>query len=216
MAGRVLGAITVAATSGLALLALAIPASAHTPSSKAECVAGKAVLSVKLGAYAKRDNTIVVKDGEAELVNTSFGENYEKSWTRAGDVAHTFTIAVKASDGNQYNYSKTLKVEACVKPTAPSSSTTTTTTTTTTVETTPPSSTSASAPPTEVTTTTVVSSSETVPVTTTPTPVGGGGGEAQPPLASTGASPGWLLLSGLGLVGAGAGAVFFVRRKRTA
>lgn len=211
MAGRVLGAITVAATSGLALLALAIPASAHTPSSKAECVDGKAVLSVKLGAYAKRDNTIVVKDGETELVKTSFGENYEKSWTRAGDVAHTFTIAVKASDGDKFNYSKTLTVEACVKPTAPPS-----TTTTVSKPSTPPSSTE-SAPPssTEVTTSTVESSSETVPVTTTsPVGAGGGEGEATPPLASTGASPGWLLLSGLGLVGAGAVAMVVVRRKR--
>src|SRR4051812_47858656 len=109
MARRVLGAITVAATAGLALMALAIPASAHTPTSKAECVGDKTVVSVKLAAYAHNGNTIVVKDGDAELVNTSFGDSYEKSWTRAGDVAHTFTIAVKASDGNQYNYSKTLK-----------------------------------------------------------------------------------------------------------
>jgi LPXTG-motif cell wall-anchored protein len=212
MAGRVLGAITVAATSGLALLALAIPASAHTPSSKAECVDGKAVLSVKLGAYAKRDNTIVVKDGETELVKTSFGENYEKSWTRAGDVAHTFTIAVKASDGDKFNYSKTLTVEACVKPTTPPSTTTTVSKPST------PASTTESAPPssTEVTTSTTESSSETVPVTTT-SPVGAGGGEGEatpPPLASTGASPGWLLLSGLGLVGAGAAAMVVVRRKR--
>lgn len=213
MAGRVLGAITVAATSGLALLALAIPASAHTPSSKAECVDGKAVLSVKLGAYAKRDNTIVVKDGETELVKTSFGENYEKSWTRAGDVAHTFTIAVKASDGDKFNYSKTLTVEACVKPTTPPSTTTTTVSKPST-----PASTTESAPPssTEVTTSTTESSSETVPVTTT-SPVGAGGGEGEatpPPLAATGASPAWLLLSGLGLVGAGAVAMVVVRRKR--
>ncbi|HWO59055.1 MAG TPA: LPXTG cell wall anchor domain-containing protein [Umezawaea sp.] len=218
MAGRVLGAITVAATSGLALVALALPASAHTPSSKAECVKDKAVVSVKLTQYARNGNTIVVKDGSTELVNTSFGESYEKSWTTAGDVAHTFTITVKASDGDKYNYSKTHRVEACVKPTSSSSTTTTTTTTTTSSssESTPPSSTSESTPPTEVTTTTVSSSSETVPVTTTTTPVAGGGGEAQPPLASTGASPGWALLAGLGLVGAGAGAVFVVRRKRAA
>jgi len=207
MAGRVLGAITVAATSGLTLLALAIPASAHTPTAKAECVADKSVVSVKLASYARNGNTIVVKDGEAELVNTSFGESYEKNWSRAGDVAHTYTITVKASDGNQYNYSKTLKTEACVKPTAPSSSTTTTTT-----ESKPSTPSSETAPPSS---SEVTSSSETVPVTTT-TPVAGGGGEAQPPLASTGASPGWLLLSGLGLVGAGAVAMVLVRRKRAA
>ncbi|PRY34086.1 LPXTG cell wall anchor domain-containing protein [Umezawaea tangerina] len=208
MPGRVLGAITVTATAGLTLLALAIPASAHTPTSKAECVADKAVVSVKLASYARNGNTVVVKDGETELVNTSFGDNYEKSWTRAGDVAHTFTIAVKASDGNQYNYSKTLKVEACVKPTAPST-TTTVSKPSTPAESTPPS--------TEVTTSTTESSSETVPVTsTTPVGSGGGEGEATPPLASTGASPGWLLLSGLGLVGAGAAALVVVRRKRAA
>jgi hypothetical protein len=211
MAGRVLGAITVAATSGLTLLALAIPASAHTPTAKAECVGDKSVVSVKLASYARSGNTVVVKDGEAEVANASFGENYEKSWSRAGDVAHTYTITVKASDGNQYNYSKTLKTEACVKPTAPSSSIVTTTT-----ETKPSVPASETAPPstTEVSTS-VESSSEAVPVTTT-TPVAGGGGEAQPPLASTGVSPGWLLLSGLGLVGAGAVAMVLVRRKRAA
>ncbi|WNV83452.1 LPXTG cell wall anchor domain-containing protein [Umezawaea sp. Da 62-37] len=211
MAGRVLGAITVTATAGLALLALAIPASAHTPTAKAECVADKAVVSVKLASYARSGNTIVVKDGQTELVSTSFGDNYEKSWTLPGDVAHTFTIAVKASDGDQNNFSKTLKTEACVKPTAPSSSTSASKPSTpATSESAPPS--SVEVPP------SVPASSEPAPTTTTTSPAGAGGGEgeATPPLAATGASPGWLLLSGLGLVGAGAVAMVVVRRKRAA
>ncbi|MET1074665.1 MAG: LPXTG cell wall anchor domain-containing protein [Umezawaea sp.] len=210
MAGKFLGAITVAAASGLTLLALASPASAHTPTSKAECVGDKTVVSVKLASYARSGNTIVVKDGEAELVNTSFGDNYEKSWTVPGDVAHTVTIAVKASDGDKNNYAKTLKTEACVKPTAPSSSTSASKPSTpATSESAPPS--SAVVPP------SVTDSSEPAPTTTTsPAGAGGGEGEATPPLASTGASPGWLLLSGLGLVGAGAVAMVVVRRKRAA
>jgi LPXTG-motif cell wall-anchored protein len=204
MARRVLGAITVTATAGLALIALAIPASAHTPTSKAECVADKAVVSVKLAYYAQNGNKIVVKDGGTELVNTSFGSSYEHSWTLPGDVAHTFTIAVKASDGDRFNYSKTLDAPACVKPPTTTTKPSVPSSTPSTPQSTPPSS--------------DVSTPESTPETTTVTttaPVGGGGGEATPPpLASTGASPGWLLLSGLGLVGAGAVAMVVVRRKR--
>jgi LPXTG-motif cell wall-anchored protein len=213
MARRVLGAITVTATAGLALIALAIPASAHTPTSKAECVADKAVVSVKLASYARNGNTIVVKDGGTELVNASFGSSYEKSWTLPGDVAHTFTIAVKASDGDRFNYSKKLDVPACVKPTPPTS-----TTTKPSVPSTPPSTTTPpppSIPPSSEVSTPPASTPESTTVTTTTAPVGGGGGEATPPpLAATGASPGWLVLSGLGLVGAGAVALVVVRRKR--
>ncbi|MEO6087551.1 MAG: LPXTG cell wall anchor domain-containing protein [Umezawaea sp.] len=202
MARRVLGAITATATAGLALMAFAMPASAHTPTSGAKCVVDKAVLSVKLAYYAQNGNKIVVKDGGTELVNTSFGSSYEKSWTLPGDVDHTFTIDVKASDGATHNYSKTHTVKACVTPP--------TTTTKPSVPSTPPSTTTPpSTPPSSD-----VSTPESTPETTTTAPVGAGGAEATPPLAATGASPGWLLLSGLGLVGAGAVALVVVRRKR--
>ncbi|MFD0203692.1 MULTISPECIES: thioester domain-containing protein [Saccharothrix] len=67
---------------------------------------------------------------------------------------------------------------------------------------------------TEATTTTVPTTTTTeAPTTTTTTAVAGGGGDD---LADTGASIFVPLLIGLGLLGAGAGALLFVRRKRTA
>jgi LPXTG-motif cell wall-anchored protein len=56
----------------------------------------------------------------------------------------------------------------------------------------------------------VPSSSEVPPSST---PAAPGGSAPEPPLAATGASPMWLLLSGLGLVGAGAGTLLFLRRR---
>lgn len=204
MASRVLGAFVVAGTAALATLAMATPASAHTPVSSADCVKDKAVLSVLLTQYAGGNkNTVLIKDGDTVLVDEKFSESYaekfdkkENKWVPKtfeadGTVAHTFTIVVKASDtkpGKSYDYSKTHTVQACVqappKPEQPK-------------------------PPVETTTTTEAPSSSVTP----PAP---GGSTPEPPLAATGASPMWLLLSGLGLVGAGAGTLLFLRRRRSA
>jgi LPXTG-motif cell wall-anchored protein len=190
MAGRVLGAIAVAATAGLTVLALAIPASAHTPDVKAKCVKDEAVLTVNLSAYASKGNKITVLDGDTELLQEEFGKSFEKTFKASGTVEHTFTVTVKASDGDKYDFKKTLKTEKCVKeqpPTKPQ----------------PPVSSSSEVPPTTTTT-------EAPPAA----PPAGGSGQAEPPLAATGASTTWTLLAGLGLVGAGAAALILVRRKR--
>ncbi|MEV6237197.1 LPXTG cell wall anchor domain-containing protein [Lentzea sp. NPDC051838] len=205
MASRVLGALAVTATAALATLAMAAPASAHTPVSSADCVKDKAVLSVLLTQYAGGNkNTVLIKDGETVLVDEKFSENYgvkvdgkwkPKTFEADGTIDHTFTIEVKASDtkpgGKNYDYSKTHTVKKCV--------------------TTPPSESTKPSEPTKppVQTTTEAPSSSVTP----PAP---GGSTPEPPLAATGASPMWLLLSGLGLVGAGAGTLLFLRRRRSA
>lgn len=216
MASRVLGAFAVAATATLASLALATPASAHTPVSSAECVKDKAVLKVKLTQYAGGNkNTVLIKDGDTVLADEKFGQSWgEKKFELDGTVGHTFTIKVTAWDGAQFNYNKTHKTPPCVTPTTtkPSETTTTTTppveTTTTTVETTtvsePPATTSVPEEP---------SSSEAPSTTPAPAP---GGSTPDEPLASTGAAPLVMLLSGVGLVGAGAGTLLFLRRRRSA
>ena len=203
MASRVLGALAVTATAALASLALATPASAHTPVSSAECVKDKAVLKVKLTQYAGGDkNTVLIKDGDKVLADEKFGQNWgEKKFEADGTVKHTFTIKVTASDGSKYNYEKTHETPACVKQTPPTKPSETKPSET------KPSQPTSSAPE-------APSSSVAVPPSTTP--VAPAGSAPEPPLAATGASPLWLLLSGVGLVGAGAGTLLFLRRRRSA
>ncbi|MFD4638795.1 LPXTG cell wall anchor domain-containing protein [Lentzea sp. NPDC058436] len=200
MASRVLGALAVTATAALASLALATPASAHTPVSSADCVKDKAVLKVKLTQYAGGDkNTVLIKDGDKVLADEKFGQSWEKKFEADGTVKHTFTITVKASDGERYNYSKTHETPACVKPTEPTKPTTPTET-----------------KPTEPTSSVPETPSSSVVPPASTTPVAPAGSAPEPPLAATGASPLWLLLSGVGLVGAGAGTLLFLRRRRSA
>lgn len=204
MARRVLGAFAVTATAALATLVLATPASAHIPKWDAKCDEAAKVTKVwvNLGAYADKGNTVVVKDGDKELVNTQFGRDFSKNWDKLdAAVEHTFTIKVTASDGARFNFEDKRTVKPCVK-TPP----TTTKPVKPPVPPVPPTVTSPEAP----------SSSETPPSTTTTTPAAPapGGSAPEPPLAATGASPLWLLLSGLGLVGAGAGTLLFMRRRR--
>jgi LPXTG-motif cell wall-anchored protein len=197
MASRVLGAFAAMAIAGLASLALATPASAHTPVSSADCVKDKAVLKVKLTQYAGgNNNTVLIKDGDKVLADEKFGQNWgEKKFEADGTVAHTFTIKVTASDGSRFNFEKTHKTPACVKPTEP----------------TQPNEPTKPGVPTQPE---VPSSSATVPPSSsTPAAPAPGGSTPEPPLAATGASPMWLLLSGLGLVGAGAGTLLFLRRR---
>lgn len=196
MAGRVLGAIVVAATTSLALLGLAGTAGAHTNKVWADCIEdkGKAVLSVELFKYnKKKPNSVTVTHNGTEKHNQEFDENFTKMWDDLDPTAdHTIVVEVKAWDDpngdKKWSFTKTLTVTKCVEPTT-------------------------TTPPSQTTTTSVpVPSSETPTPSTTATPPGGA--QPEPPLAATGASPVWLLVSGLGLVGAGAAALILVRRKR--
>ncbi|WP_167974960.1 LPXTG cell wall anchor domain-containing protein [Lentzea indica] len=204
MASRVLGAFAVTVTAALATLALATPASAHVPVVKAFCdeTAKKTVLSVSLTYYAGGNkNTVKITDGDKVLRDRKFSESYDEKWEDLdATVDHTFVVDVKASDnrpGKSYDHYEKVEVKACVKtpPTKPTKPTKTT-------------------KPSEPTTPEVPSSSVTPPSSSTPTAPAPGGSTPEPPLAATGASPMWLLLSGLGLVGAGAGTLLFLRRRR--
>lgn len=194
-----IGAGAVAAT---ALLALAVPASAHVPNVKAECKDGKTTLSVVLTKYVVhqgKTNTVQVTDGEQTLQEeTNFGTSFSKTFETDGSVDHAFVVTVKAWDDPKgekgWSFVKRLPVTACVTPTTTTTVPPTETTTTTVSETT--------VPPTETTTTTTAA-----PVTTT-TAVSGG-------LADTGASiaiP--LVLGALLLVGGGALVLLTRRRGR--
>ncbi|GGU70607.1 LPXTG cell wall anchor domain-containing protein [Lentzea flava] len=199
MASRVLGAFAVTATATLASLALATPASAHTPKVEAYCDqnAKVTVLKVKLTQYAPGDkNTVIVKDGTTVLEPTrNFGDSWSKTWDKLdASVDHNFVVEVKASDTTpkkSYDFNWEKLVKSCVQA--------------------PP---TQSTPPSETTTTTTTTTTEAP--SSSVTPPAPGGSTPEPPLAATGASPLWLLLSGLGLVGAGAGTLLFLRRRRSA
>ncbi|WP_157985440.1 LPXTG cell wall anchor domain-containing protein [Lentzea terrae] len=202
MASRVLGAFVVAGTTVLASLALATPAFAHKDNVTAKCdeKTQKTSLSVDLTWYGQeKRNTleVFIDDASVSPKRTFGGGLKETGWESDGKSAHVYKVVIKAyDDPNGTNgWSKTItlpKTEACKKPVETTTSSSTTTTTTTTA-----------------TTTTEAPSSSVTP----PAP---GGSNPEPPLAATGASPMWLLLSGLGLVGAGAGTLLFLRRRRSA
>ncbi|WP_158847697.1 LPXTG cell wall anchor domain-containing protein [Saccharothrix deserti] len=226
IARRALGLSAVTATAAVAMLAMTAPASAHVPELKAECKDEKAVLSVKLKSYARGDsNTIKIKDGDETLKDQKFGQSYEEKFTRPGDVAHVFTITVKASDGDQFSFTKKLKTPPCVTRTTTTTTpaTTTTTSTTTTTTTTTTVGTTTTTEPTTTTTTTTTTPSETTPTTTTtfslPTTTTTTGivpVSNESDLADTGASTTVPLVIGLVLLGAGGLALFMLRRRRTA
>ncbi|MGW6934441.1 LPXTG cell wall anchor domain-containing protein [Lentzea sp. NPDC054927] len=208
MASRVLGAFVVAGTAALATLVMATPASAHTADGWAKCDGKDAVLHVDLTQFApEKKNTVVIMDGDKVLVPT---EKFGSQWSvdkkgLNGKVAHTFTVDVKAYDtdkskGRNYDKHFTYTTTVCdntpPKPEEPK----------------PPQPEQPGVP----TQPEVPSSSVTPPSSSTPAAPAPGGSTPEPPLAATGASPLWLLLSGLGLVGAGAGTLLFLRRRRSA
>ncbi|MGI5501188.1 LPXTG cell wall anchor domain-containing protein [Lentzea sp. CA-135723] len=204
MARRVLGVFAVTATAALTTLALTGTAQAHNPNWSAGCDEGAKATKVSIDltqyvASKKGKNTVKLTDGGKEVLKTEeFPESFH--WKKNdfdATVKHEFTITVTSWDG--YNKTDSKTVLPCVKGTPPTTTTTKPATTTTTPATTSPE---------------VPSSSAEVPPSTTPAAPGGSAPE--PPLAATGASPMWLLLSGVGLVGAGAGTLLFLRRRRSA
>jgi hypothetical protein len=206
LASRVLGAFVVAGTTVLATLALATPASAHKDDVSAKCdeTTQKTTLTLDLTWYGdKQDNTVEVSvDGkplprkQGEPTKIPFRGTYNKAgWETDGKVAQKYHVSIKAYDDpySKNGWSKEIDVpptKVCVTPATKTTTSTTTTTTTTT--------TTSEAPSSSV------------------TPPAPGGSTPEPPLAATGAAPVALLLSGLGLVGAGAGTLLFLRRRRSA
>ena len=182
------------AIAGTALLALALPASAHTHDIDAKCNPnGKTTLTIDLRAYnGKQANTVKATDGDTVLVDESFKNEYTHTFELPADQAHDFVVDVHAWDGDQYSKHWTQHVDACVTP-----PTTTTTT------------------PSETTTTTVAPTSTTseapVPPATTTPPAQQGGG-----LPDTGANVGLPLGIGALLVVGGGALLLVVRKRRTA
>jgi LPXTG-motif cell wall-anchored protein len=146
---------------------LVVPASAHTPSLKAVCADGDAVLTVGLSRYdGRRPNAVAVEDNGRSVEDTRFGESFRESYRGSGTVEHVFTVTVRAWDDpywqRGWSFTKKLTVPVCVTPTTAVTTTTVpvpvTTTTTTTVTT--PVETS-----TTTTTTTTTTSTTTTPLT---------------------------------------------------
>ncbi|GGP63033.1 LPXTG cell wall anchor domain-containing protein [Saccharothrix coeruleofusca] len=214
---------TVAASAGIAA-AVAITglftgtASAHNKDLKAACVGEKTVLSVNLTQYSRQDNGLEITDNGQQIEKRTFRSDFKQSYTVAGDVAHTFVVKVKATDGDQYSFTKELKTPACVKPVPTTTTTTTTTavttttttaaTTTTTTEELPPTTTTTESTPVESTTTTTEAAPTSTTTTVSPVPVAN-----EDELASTGASVLVPLLIGGGLLGGGAALLIVMRRR---
>jgi hypothetical protein len=191
MSGRIPAAFAIAGAVAVVTLGLTSTAYGHTPAYSVACVANETELSVSLAEYSgKGTNTVTITDNGAEVVKKDFAKVYDFQRKFDGAIARTFVMKVAGwdnSDGSEgWSFGKELKVAPCVKIT-------------TTVTTTPPSSSRTVPPGSNMTSTASVE---------VPSPLGG---ETSPPLAATGASPIWLVLTGIGLVGAGAAALLLVR-----
>src|SRR5689334_10706764 len=118
-------ALGASAVTAVALVALAIPASAHTGTPEADCVKDTqhTFLKIHLFRYSPDNtaNTIKVMDGTDTLLQTTkFGATFDKDWTDLdGTVDHDFTVTVHASDDQQYSFKWEKKVAACVKKEQP-------------------------------------------------------------------------------------------------
>ena len=192
-------ALVTGAAAAVALLALAVPASAHTGKPDAGCdkETGKTWLKVELTKYnADKVNTIKVTDGDkVVLPETKFGSTFSSTESQpdwagkdsqfAGDVDHNFTVVVKAGDHvegqDTFSFTWTKKVAACVEKEQPPA----------------------------VTTTTMAPTTTTVAATTTTAAV-----VASTALANTGASIAIPLAIGALLLIGGVGMLILVRRRR--
>jgi LPXTG-motif cell wall-anchored protein len=208
LASRVLGAFVVTGTAVLTSLAFATPAFAHTPTVQVNCdeTAKQSVLTVDLKDYNtyRGQNTLKVEIDGKQVAQTKFDNGLPtQKFPETSTENHTYKVTILASDdpdienknpywSRVFNLDNKKCVKTPPKPDQPK-----------------PEQPKPEQPKPPVETTTEAPSSSVTP----PAP---GGSTPEPPLAATGASPGWLLLSGLGLVGAGAGTLLFLRRRRSA
>lgn len=185
-------AFATSAVAAVALISLAVPASAHTPKAWADCKGADAFAHVKLENYVVNvKNTVTVTEGETVLLaTTEFPDKF--TWDSAkldGSVVHKLLVSVKAGDDPKWSVDIPLETKKCVQPTQPP-----------TKPTKPTSTRPSSTPP---------SSSAPAPVTTTTPPVVG----ANASLASTGASI--ALPLGIGaLLLIGGGVMLLIMRRR--
>ena len=187
-----------------AVVLLAAPANAHTPTVTAGCADGQTTLTIDLKDYnGSHPNTVsatVEQAGAAQatsLVDTTFQDAYHATLhdatTIPSDVAETFVVTVKAWDDvdgkNGWSFTKTLSAQACQKSTPPPTTTTTTTTTATVSTTTAPTTTTAVAATPTTTATSVVNTA----------------------LANTGVNSGALIAIAAVLLALGVGLLFALR-----
>ena len=202
---RTLGAAAVAVG---AVLALALPASAHTHSQDAQCYGDNIQYTVDLENYAtgkdkhgdQITNSVNITDettGTVLVDNPDFGRTFTKTFPDAADnatEAHTFKISVVAGDDKDgskgFTYTHEDTAGPCVKTTTPPPTTTTTA---------PPPPSSTTTPP--ATTTTVQVAAAT---TTSVTPGTGA-------LPNTGVNAGFPLAIAGALVIVGGGILFWLR-----
>lgn len=113
-------ALGVGALAVTALLAFAVPASAHIPKVHAVCKedVGKTYLKVDLTKYNPHgENTVKVTHGDEVLVNEDFETDFTETWEFDGTVDHAFKVVVRAwddPDGEEgWSIRKELSVKAC-------------------------------------------------------------------------------------------------------
>ena len=181
------------AIAGTALLALTIPASAHTNGVSSDCTPDGSYLKVDLTNYnGGVTNTVqVTVDGQSQA-DEQFKSNWNKNWDLTNTAEHSYTVTVKAGDDQDgshgFSFTKSGKIAACVTP--------------------PPTTTTTTVAPTTTTTSPTVAPTTTSPAAAPPADQGG--------LANTGASVGLPLgIGALLLVGGGA-LLLVVRKRRSA
>jgi LPXTG-motif cell wall-anchored protein len=128
-------AVATGAVAAAGLIALAIPASAHTPHVNTGCEGETTTLTVDLTQYApneKTPNTVKVVEGKNNvLADTTFGGSYNKVFKFEDGNGHDFVVTVHAWDDQKFSFEKKLSAPACkktttpTKPTSPTSSPTT-------------------------------------------------------------------------------------------
>jgi hypothetical protein len=111
---------TAALATGLALIAVAAPASAHNNTVNPTC----SNLSVDITNYATKStndksNTLkVVIDGTTE-VNTTFGASYSQTFTYSSTAVHSWSVTVVAYDNSQYNVNESGTTTPCTTTVTP-------------------------------------------------------------------------------------------------
>jgi hypothetical protein len=121
--------LAASAVAAVALIALAVPASAHTPEAKSDCAKnGEATLTIHLKNYNwKKTNTVEVLEGDVSVfAATKFGSEFEKVLKFDGAVAHSWIVRVKAGDdpNGTEGWTKDIPVrsDVCKQPPTSSSS----------------------------------------------------------------------------------------------
>jgi hypothetical protein len=214
--GVALGVVMTGVSAGL--IGFTGTASAHTPDIDAACKGETTTLNVTLTSYvpgrSPNKNTIKITDGDTVLHEGDFRDRYSDDFEVPGDVAHTFTVSVRAwDDPNKqrgWSFDKKLEVEACVTP-PPSSEEPPPSS-----EEPPPSSSEEPPPSSEEPPPSTTTPAQPIIDTTEPTPTTTPSNVEEEALAETGASVGLPLGIGAVLLAGGGVLLFIVRRRSKA